>query len=341
VTASEPGPYSFHFGGGAARLRARRGEPLSVFTEDCFSGKLTTVDGKPREVAPFPRVNPLTGPIAVEGVHEGEIVAIHLVSLVPARDWGVSTLSPNFGALSGTRNNPNLQPEQPEKVWIWRVDRAAGVVATTTADGREIRAPLRPFHGSLGVAPPHGEIRLSVVPDAFGGNLDISDLAAGATLYLRANVDEAMVSIGDGHFAQGDGELAGTAVEGALQTELLFENCGAVDSLIWPRLETDREIAVIGAARPLEDAVRIAAHDLIRWVSAMCGLPLVDAHQLVSQTCRLRIGNLVNPLYTVAAFIDKAWLPGGPAAFGGAHRALRQSARPKARPAAVLGGADV
>ena len=334
MTASGENAYSFHFGGGEARLRARCGERLGVFTEDCFSGKLVSVDGKPREVAPFPRVNPLTGPIAVESVRAGEVLAIHLVSLTPARDWGVSTISPNFGALSGTRNTPNLQPEQAEKVWIWRLDRAAGVVVTTGADGREIRAPLRPFHGSLGVAPPHGEIRLSVVPDAFGGNLDISDLAAGATLYLRANVDEAMVYIGDGHFAQGDGELAGTAVEGALHTELLFENCGAVDSLVWPRLETDAEIAAIGAARPLEDAVRIAAHDLVRWVSQICGLTLADAHQLVSQLCRLRIGNLVNPLYTVAAFIDKAWLPGSPAVFGGAHRAFRQSANRKAGPRA-------
>lgn len=317
--------YVFLYGAGTPKIRARPGEKLRVFTEDCFSGRLTSVDGKPREVAPFPRVNPLTGPIAVEGARAGDILAIHLVSLDPARDWGVATVSPNFGALSGTRSNPNLQPEQEEKVWIWRVDRKAGVV-TTRAGGKDIRAPLRPFHGSLGVAPPYGEMRASVVPDSFGGNLDIPDLAAGATLYLRANVDEAMVYIGDGHFAQGDGELAGTAVEGALETELLFGVC-AGDDFAWPRLETDAEIAVIGCARPLEDAVRIAAEGLVRWVSQTCSLPLQDAHQVISQTCRLRIGNLVNPLYSVAAFIDKRWLPGAPGFFGGAHGRLRRLGR--------------
>lgn len=323
MTGVEDYPYVFHYGAGKARVRVRPRERLSVFTEDCFSGKLVSVDGKPREVAPFPRVNPLTGPIAVAGIAAGEVLAIHLLSLDPARDWGVSTVSPNFGALSGTRNNPNLQLEQAETVWIWRVDRAADVVVTNTADGREIRARLRPFHGSLGVAPAHGEIRSSVVPDAFGGNLDIPDLRAGATLYLRANVDEAMVYIGDGHFAQGDGELAGTAVEGALHTELIFEACGSGDDIIWPRLETDAEIAVIGCARPLEDAVRIASHGLVHWVSRICGLKLPDAHQLVTQNCRLRIGNLVNPLYTVAAFIDKAWLPRGSEIFAGAHDRFR------------------
>ncbi|WP_158818917.1 acetamidase/formamidase family protein [Methylocapsa sp. S129] len=319
-------PYVFHYGAGEPRIRARLGEPLCVFTEDCFSGKLVAVDGKPREVAPFPRVNPLTGPIAIEGVRDGDTLAIHLVSLKPARDWGVSTVSPNFGALSGTRNNPNLQPEQAETVWIWRVG-LDGMLTTTTTNGREISAPLRPFHGSLGVAPPHGEVRLSVVPDSFGGNLDIPDLGAGATLYLRANVDEAMVYIGDGHFAQGDGELAGTAVEGALNTELIFATCGDGEDMLWPRLETDTEIAVIGCARPLEDAVRIAAHGLVHWVSRLCGLEPGDAHQLVSQNCRLRIGNLVNPLYTVAAFIDKKRLPRAISDFEDTHQMLRSASK--------------
>ncbi len=319
-------PFAFHYGPGAPAMAARLRERLRVFTEDCFSGKLMTTAGKPREVAPFPWVNPLTGPIAVEGVRAGDLLAIHLVALTPARDWGVSTISPNFGALSGTRYNPNLQPEQPESVWIWRVRREAGVVSTQTSQGGELSAALMPFHGSLGVAPPHGEVRLSVVPDVFGGNMDIPDVAAGATLYLRANVDRALVYIGDGHYSQGDGELAGTAVEGALETEMIFDVCDAQDNLSWPRLETDREIGVIGCGRPLEDAARIASHDLVQWVSDLSSLGLQDAHQLVSQACRLRIGNLVNPLYTVAAFIEKRWLPGAPAILGGTHQRLRRLA---------------
>ena len=323
---NQPNPYVFHFGTGEARVRTRRGELLTVFTEDCFTGNLVSVHDKPRELAPFPWINPLTGPIAVEGVRTGDIIAVHLVSLEPARSWGVSTISPNFGALSGTRNNPNLQPEQTEKVWIWQVDSAAGIVSTTTGTGHTIQASLRPFYGSLGVKPPHGEIRSSLVSDAFGGNLDIPDLTAGSTLYLRANVDEAMVYIGDGHYSQGDGELSGTAIEGALNTELIFDSF-AGDDILWPRLQTDSEIGVIGSARPLEDAVRIASHALVCWITRICGLELHDAHQLVSQNCRMRIGNLVNPLYTVASFIETARLPGEPNIFEGTHHNLRTAAQ--------------
>lgn len=317
----------FHFGGHQPRLRAAPRVPLDVFTEDAFSGRLSAVDQKPRERAPFPRVNPLTGPIAVDGARPGDLVAIHLISLEPARSWGVSTVSPNFGALSGTRSNANLQPEQDERVWIWQVDRAAGEVTTTVGDGdARLTAPLRPFHGIVGVAPPHGEVRLSVVPDAFGGNLDLPEIAAGTTLFLRANVTDAHVYLGDGHYAQGDGELAGTAVEGALNTTLVFDVLKVPDSLEWPRIETDSEIGVVGCARPLEDAVRIATAGLVAWVSQLCALSTLDAYQFVSQTCRVRIGNLVNPLYSVAAFVPKTLLSGRPVVFGGIHQALREIA---------------
>ncbi|MDE1995176.1 MAG: acetamidase/formamidase family protein, partial [Rhizobiaceae bacterium] len=218
---SEEGDFVFHFGGHAPHLTVRPEEAFTVFTEDCFSGKLTAVDGKPREVAPYPKVNPLTGPIAVEGVKAGDIVAIHLLSLDSARDWGVATISPDFGLLSGTRANPNLQIPQDERVWIWTFDEDRASLSTPSADGRILRAPYRPFHGTIGVAPAHGEVRLGVVPGDFGGNLDIPDLGPGATLYLKANVDGGHLYIGDGHYAQGDGEIAGTAIEGAFDTTLV------------------------------------------------------------------------------------------------------------------------
>lgn len=315
--------FVFHFGGHAPTRTVAPGDPFRVFTEDCFSGGLTSIDGEPRAVAPYPRVNPLTGPVAIDGVRAGDSVAIHLIRLEPARDWGVATVSPSFGLLSGTRLNPNLQPEQDERVWIWRLDRGRGTLRTDTVSGPPLEVPLAPFHGTVGVAPAHGEVRLSVVPGDFGGNLDLPDLGAGATLYLRANVDGAHLYLGDGHYVQGDGEIAGTAVEGALNTTLAVDRLPPCPGLDWPRIETDLEIGVVGCARPLEDAVRIAAAGLVRWVAEIGGLDLPDAHQLVSQACRLRIGNLVNPLFTVGCMIAKSRLPGGAAIMGGAHGRLR------------------
>jgi acetamidase/formamidase len=300
--------FVFQLGGHAPRLSVKPGEQFTVFTEDCFSGRLTSVDGKPREVAPYPKVNPLVGPIAVEGIRAGDIMAIRLHRLEPARDWGVATISPNFGFLSGTRASPNLQREQEERVWIWRLSPDRTQLTTQTYSGRTLRANYRPFHGTLGVAPAHGEVRLGVVPGDFGGNFDIPDLTEGATLYLRANVDGGHIYIGDGHYAQGDGEIAGTAVEGAFFTTLSAEKAVQDESFDWPRLETESHIGVIGCARPLDDAARIAVAGLVRWVAHRTGLDTMDAHQLVSQTCGLRIGNVVNPAFTVLCTLPKAVL---------------------------------
>ena len=321
--SGEGGPFVYRFGGHIPALTVAPRQPFSVFTEDAFGGRITAVGDRPRELAPFPKVNPLVGPIAVDGVEPGDLLAVHLIDLAPARDLGVSTVSPNFGALSGTRLNPNLQPGHDERVWIWRLDRAAGTLATPSSDGSgTLSVPFAPFHGIVGVAPAHGEVRLSVVPDAFGGNLDLPDLGPGATIYLRANVAGAHLYIGDGHYAQGDGELAGTAVEGALNTRLVVDRLPG-DGVEWPRIETDAEIGVVGCARPLEDAVRIAAHGLVRFVAELSGLSALDAYQVVSQAGRIRIGNLVNPLYSAAAFVRKDRLPGRPIPFAGTHAALR------------------
>ncbi|HEX5569548.1 MAG TPA: acetamidase/formamidase family protein [Streptomyces sp.] len=324
-----PGPqdHAFTVGGRPAYAAVPLWEEFEVLTEDCFSGRITAVTDQPREVAPFPRVNPLTGPLELAGVRAGDIVAVYLAALEPARTWGVSTLSPGFGALSGTRNSPNLQPETGERVWIWHTDPEAGTVHTTTEDGRRLEVPLRPFHGTVAVAPAHGEVRTSTVPDAYGGNLDIPAVAAGATLYLKANTDGALLSIGDGHYARGDGEFAGTAVEGAVRTRLRAgvpeaEHPGAT-GFDWPRLETDDEIIAVGCGRPLGEAVKVAPNTLVHWVAASCGLPEADAYQLVSQGCTTRLGNLVNPSCTVTVALPKALLPGNPRLRSGLHGRLR------------------
>ncbi|WP_069816409.1 acetamidase/formamidase family protein [Streptomyces sp. TP-A0874] len=322
------GEYAFTVGGREAMAAVGLWEEFEVFTEDCFSGRLSTTSGKPREVAPFPRVNPLTGPIELTGVRAGDVVAVHLSAVEPARDWGVSTVSPGFGTLSGTRFSPNLQPQTEERVWIWRTDPASGTVRTTVDGGHALAVPLRPFHGTVAVAPAHGEVRTSAVPDAYGGNLDLPVVAAGTTLYLRANVDGGLLSIGDGHLAQGDGEFAGTAVEGAMLTRLRAGvlSAGAArdaDGVDWPRAETDEEIVSIGCGRPLEEAYRVAVADLVHWVAGVCGLSRLDAYQLVSQGCTARVGNLVNPSYTVAVSLAKELLPGKPRLMGGVHDRLR------------------
>lgn len=112
--------FVFHLGGHSAQQTVKPGHAFTVFTEDTFSGRLRKRRGKPREVAPFPWVNPLAGPLAVDGVKPGDILAVRLVDLRPARRWGVATVSPDFGLLSGTR-----EPQPATGTGGTRLDLAA------------------------------------------------------------------------------------------------------------------------------------------------------------------------------------------------------------------------
>lgn len=298
----------YTFGGNPPIMSVDPGDVLDLFTEDALGGKVCSVDDIPSEKAPLPYVNPQTGPFFVNGAEPGDTLAIHLIDIRPARDWGVSTISPLFGALVGTNQTANLQQPLPERVWIYAVDATAEQVIFKALDSDfTTRLPLDPFLGTIGVAPSPFEVRSALVPDTFGGNMDSHEVRAGTTIYLGVNVPGALFSIGDGHYAMGDGEICGVAVEGATNTKLtvdLIKN----GECPWPRLETDDEIMVAGSARPLEDAVRIAHTQLIYWVMES-GLSLTDSYQLVSQASTTRIGNVVDPNYTVVAKIPKRHLP--------------------------------
>lgn len=310
VSILKPEEFVFSFGGHAAIATFEPRAPFRLFTEDCFSGKLGTASGQPREVAPYPRVNPLTGPIAVEGLKVGAIAAIHIVALDPARDWGWRPSRPTSGCCPARARRRICRRRRPSDVWIWTVDSDGGSLVTEAAGGHRLRAPYRPFFGTIGVAPAHGEIPLSVAPGDFGGNLDIPDLTTGTTLYLRANVDGGHLYFGDGHFAQGDGEIAGTAIEGAFNATVVIGVLPAQDGFDWPRIETDNISA--SSAAPGRSRMRSGLPPPARSDGSPRQLDIMDAHQLVSQVCRLRIGNLVNPVYSALCMVPNRLGQGAP-----------------------------
>ena len=317
-----PDQLVYTFGGHPPIMAVEPGELLELFTEDALGGNVRSVHDVPAEKAKLPYINPQTGPFFVNGAEPGDTLAIHLLEIRPARDWGVSTISPLFGALVGTKQTANLQENLPERVWIYDVDEKAGQVIFRALDSDFRTAlPLEPFLGTIGVAPPPFEVRSALVPDTFGGNMDSHEVRAGTTIYLGVNVPGALFSIGDGHYAMGDGEICGVAVEGATYT-LLTVDLLKQTACPWPRLENDDEIMVAGSVRPLEDAVRIAHTQLIYWVMES-GLSLTDSYQLVSQAATSRIGNVVDPNYTVVAKVPKRSLP--PHNWmQGTHRKLRE-----------------
>jgi acetamidase/formamidase len=328
VTVFRPTPdqYAWTFGGARPLARIRPPAVLEVFTEDCFAGRVRSETDLVSEVCEFPYLNPQTGPFYIEGAEPGDTLAVHFVSIEPARDWGASTTVPLFGALSATHATPLLHDPLPEIVWLWQFDRAQSTCRFTARRGDfTVDLPLNPMHGTVGVAPANLEVRSALVPDAFGGNMDTPEMRAGVTCYLGVNVEGALFSLGDGHARQGEGETCGVAVETAMNTVL------AVDLIKgrpcpWPRLESDTHIMSAGSARPLEDAFRIAQHDIVQWLARDYGLDVLDAYQLVTQAVESPLANVCDPNYTSVAKIAKRYLPAADA-MDSAHTSLSALAR--------------
>jgi acetamidase/formamidase len=325
--APRPEQFAWTFGGVPPVLQVRPGQLLKLWSEDAFAGNIMTKGDLPSKVLRYPFVNPQTGPFYVEGAEVGDTLAIHFVDIQPAADQGISTTIPLFGGLTATYYTQLLNPALPEVVWVYRVSRERRTVGYEANDSPyTVEIPLEPFLGTVGVAPRAMEARNVLVPEAFGGNMDTPEARAGTTVYLGVNVPGALFSIGDGHYAQSEGELCGVAVEGRMHTTLLVDviKNAYVD---WPRLENDEFVMTAGSYRPLEDAYRIAFTQMVRWVSADSGLSTMDAYQLVSQVARTHVANVVDPNYTIIAKVPKRYLKPGGTVMNGTHKKLRALAR--------------
>jgi len=248
--APQPGEYSYVFGGREPMIGIKPGDIVEVSTEDCFGGRVTSPDQLPSEAVPFNEMNPVSGPIHVEGAEPGDMLAVHFVSIVPARKYAVSCVLPQFGALTGTRETAMLNESLEERVWFYDIDLETWTASfkARNSDFR-LQLPLDPMHGTVGVAPAGGEVRLVMTPSTHGGNMDTPEARAGTTLYLPVNVAGAMLSLGDGHARQGEGEVCGTGLESAMNSviavDLIKEGAAA-----WPRLENDDYIMSTGSTRP-------------------------------------------------------------------------------------------
>ncbi len=320
-----PEQYSFVFGGREPLLTVAPGTVVELSTEDCFMGNVRGVDDLPSEVCTFPFLNPVTGPVAVEGAEVGDTLAVHFVEIVPARDWAVSSTFPHFGALTATHTTAMLHPALEERVWVYELDAAAGVCRfRARRSDFTVELPMDPMHGTVGVAPAADEVIMSLTPAAHGGNLDTPEMRAGVTAYFPVNVPGGLLSLGDGHARQGEGEVCGTAVEAAMNTVVVVDLVkGRAPGS--PRIESDDFLMTTGSTRPLEDAFRMSQHDLVGWTGSLLGLDELDAYQLVSQAGHAPAGNVVDTNYTMLAKLPKRLL-GAATAYDGVHGRLREVA---------------
>jgi amidase len=320
----DPTALAYTFGGFAPLVSVRPGTTVSTWTMDCFAGRVRSTADLVSQVCDPRFLNPQTGPFFVEGAQPGDTLAVHFRRIVPREARGVSTTVPLFGSLTATHATAMLHDPLPERTWVYEIDRAAGLVRYDALDSAyQVDLPLDPMHGTVGVAPALGEVRSSLAPGDWGGNMDTPEMRAGTTCYLGVNVEGALFSLGDGHARQGEGETCGVAVECAMDTELVIDLIKGGPPTAWPRLESDDFLMTTGSARPLEDAFRIAHTELVGWVRELTGLSAMDAYQLVSQTALTPVANVVDTNYTVVAKIAKTYLKGA-TAMGGMHERLRR-----------------
>lgn len=291
-------------------LKLKPGDILVTSTLDAFGNKITSDKQAVSEIVHLPKVNHQTGPFYVEGAEPGDILVIHLLKVRPNRDYAVSTHLPYFGALTGETYTAMLTDPLPEKTYIWKLDLERNVGILDLPESRKGKAeiPLQPFLGTIGVAPNFGEAILSLTPAEHGGNMDCVETKEGTTLYFPVFVKGALFMLGDGHAAQGDGEICGTGLECPMDVTVEVDVIKG-KAINWPRLEDDEYIMVASSTRPVIDAFRSAHVELINWLVEDYGYNRWDALQLISQVGRARIGNVVDPKYTIVAKFPKKYLP--------------------------------
>jgi len=238
----------------------------------------------------------LTGPIYVRDAKIGNVLQVKILEIEMRQDWGFNL----FRAYGGTL---------PEEFNYYRIIHVAlDLTAKLATMPSGMKVPLAPFFGQLAVAPPKAFGKQnSKEPREFGGNLDCKDLTAGSTIYLPVWNDGALFSTGDGHAAQGHGEVDGTAIETSLTGTFEFTVRTDLDWKL-PRAETPTHLIAFGLDWDLDDAAKQALKQMIAWIVALTGIPKDEAYALCSFACDLHVTQTVNNVKGVHAMLAKSIL---------------------------------
>lgn len=261
------------------------------FTRDSTSADVPGLD--------FDLINPVTGPVFVDGAEPGDVLKITLEAFHPS-GFGWTANIPGFGLLADQFPDPHL------KIWDYDPGTLAPSLFSDIA-----RVPLKPFAGTIGLAPAAPGLHSVVPPRRMGGNLDIRDLAAGTTLYLPVEVEGALFSIGDTHAAQGDGEVCGTAIESPMDVEVTLDVVKG-ERLAFPRFTTPGPVtrhldamgyeATTGIGPDMMSGAREAVSGMIDLLCRQHNLSAEDAYLLCSVAGDLRISEIVDMPNWVVSF---------------------------------------
>jgi acetamidase/formamidase len=240
-----------------------------------------------------------TGPVAIRGAKAGQVLEVRIKAIALNYDWGYNVIRPLAGALQDDFHEKRvihipLDAERMTGRLPWGLD-----------------LPLKPFFGVMAVAPPAAWGAVSTLPPRKnGGNLDLKQLVAGTTLYLPIHVDGALFSVGDGHGAQGDGEVCITAIEtGLIGTfELIVRDDMTLDL---PLAETPTHMITMAFDPDLDDCVVIALRDMIKLICRRTNLSREDAYTLCSLAADLCVTQVVNGSKGIHVMLEKQYLAHG------------------------------
>jgi acetamidase/formamidase len=266
----------------------------------------------------------ITGPVEIEGAKVGDVLKVEMVRVQPRVPYGVISNRHGKGALPGEfPENKGPQPgadaAHPElfaNVSTFCPIREIGgkwYGIVKDKSGLEARIPLKPFHGIMGVAVNSKDKPNSVPPGEYGGNLDINELTAGATLYLPVLVDGALFYAGDPHFVQGDGEVALTALEGSLRTTFRLSVLKPGDPALPmkapmknPFAETPQYWIPIGLNPNLDDAMKDATRQAVQFLSEKLGMDRATAYAYLSAGADFQVAEVVDRVKGINGMIRKA-----------------------------------
>ena len=247
----------------------------------------------------FGKVNPVAGPVYVDGAEPGDAIKVTLLHFAPS-GWGWTANIPGFGLLADQFKDPALH--------IWTYDAATLAPAMYGPGGR---VPLKPFCGTIGLAPAEAGTHSIVPPRRMGGNMDIRDMAAGTELYLPVEVVGGLFSVGDTHASQGDGEVCGTAIESPCSLGAKFELIKNAN-LAFPRFTTPGPTSrhldskgyevTTGIGPDLMQGAKAAVSGMIDLLSKHYNMNAVDAYMLCSVCGDLRISEIVDMPNWVVSF---------------------------------------
>ena len=294
-------PSSFHnaVGLGSPVLTIADGDTVVTQTLDAWG---LAADGRALAKPP----NPMTGPFFVDRAEPGDALEISIDRMTPNRGdgWTFSPVALNVVDPATAAQLPGRQRS------IWMIDEGRGEarLADPPPALAEWSVKIAPMIGCFGVAPALGQAISTATSGPYGGNMDYRLFGPGTVVQFPVFATGALFYLGDGHAAQGDGEIVGTGIETSFEIEFTAR-VRKGRRIGWPRGETADFMFAVGNARPLDQALQHATSEMLDWLAADFGLDPVAASHLLGQCARFDVANVFNPAYSVACRLAKKDLP--------------------------------